>query len=216
MGDFTSYRELKTALLKSGYAVSVQTGVIYESDHWDADQGSEPFIKIKPHLAGDRGAIIGAFCSIDLANGKRVVDICDADYIDSCKACSKRPKQWEQWPTEYAKKAIFKRACKELPELDELRAMHELIARDNSEGFDSAKVQGAKPKTITNAQRKELFTLATEYHGELAEQALRLLMEQAGYASTADVLAEELDRLHAALAEIDEGTIREWMAEVAA
>ena len=90
----------------------------------------------KYNAFGDRGAVVGGYCTVKTAQGDYLTEEMSLDEIKQVEASSKaRNGPWQKWWDEMARKTIVKRASKYWPRVERLdMAVHHLNT-DGGEGL---------------------------------------------------------------------------------
>lgn len=111
------YRGYISLARRSGDMASIVAQVVYERDEFDLDFAAENPIRHKPHMGGDRGKSIGAYCLARFKDGSvhpEFMTMADIEKIRKrSRAANKGP-----WVTDYdemAKKTVVRRAAKYWP-----------------------------------------------------------------------------------------------------
>lgn len=127
------YYGLVKHMYRSGEIKSISCQMVQEKDEFDFQEGSNPFVHFKRSLAEDRGKVIVGFCSIDLLEGGRIVEIVSLDYIDQVKKTAPGSKSdyspWNVWPEAMERKTLLKRGYKWAPKSE---SCDRVIALDNA------------------------------------------------------------------------------------
>lgn len=98
----------------------VHANVVYEAElpTFDIDTGSNPYVKHKPCLTGDRGDIVGAYATADMAQGKPEIEWMgreDLDQIKKMATSRSASPAWSDWEDQMMRKAPIRRLAKRLP-----------------------------------------------------------------------------------------------------
>lgn len=125
------YKGLAELLLASGAVRSVEARCVYEGEHFVFQHGLTPRLEHDP-LAGQRGALRGAYAVIRLPFGHVVMEWMPIADIDAIR--ERYSKSWREGPCPpwYAKKTVLKQAAKTMPKSPRLRQMFERIAEDEA------------------------------------------------------------------------------------
>lgn len=143
-GAKVQYMPMYSGILKkvrqSEELAFIDANVVYQNDVFEYELGDEAQIKHKPHLgADDRGPIIAAYCIAKLKDGTVYREVMSFHDIEKVRKSSKAgalsakeagyrknkeagkkegdPKGiWESWYEEMAKKTVFRRIAKWLPQ----------------------------------------------------------------------------------------------------
>lgn len=166
-----NYKFLLDVAMESGAIKSMTWGVVREGDEFDYEDGTNPHLRYKKRLKGDRGEMICTWAVVTLPSGSQRIDVLEFDYLsrvrdDSLskitKDAARQYSPWIQWPDEMAIKTQIRHALKtcglsfdrharlvNLMENDD-RAMNGQVAKE----FESIVVEAApatKPTATTNA-----------------------------------------------------------------
>lgn len=103
----------------------IDAQVVYEKDYFEFDLGSDPFVKFKPYLAGDRGKVVCVFALARLKEADRTkIEILSADELNKIRNSSKAKNDgpWKWWESEMQRKSGIRRLWKYLPKTPEMVA----------------------------------------------------------------------------------------------
>jgi recombination protein RecT len=108
----------------------VTTGIVHRKDQFSYELGDEPKIFHKPDTSDEPGEITHAYASIKLNNGEFVRAVMTKEQIEKTRQQSKAPDSlmWKQFYDQGCRKAVLKRAAKDMPSSVELERV---IAADN-------------------------------------------------------------------------------------
>jgi recombination protein RecT len=111
------------ALAYRGGVKQFSAHAVHEKDDFDYGLGLDPYIKHKPYLAGDRGAVIAYYATAKLPSGDSVFQIMSKPDVEAharkySKAASNGP--WKTEFDEMAKKTVAKALFKWIPKSTEL------------------------------------------------------------------------------------------------
>lgn len=143
---------------------SVRAHVVYEADmrlgKFEYVLGDEEKIIHEPYMGTEpKGAIIAAYCIAKLTNGDVIREVMTFDEIEKVRRTSKSGNKegepigiWKEWYPEMARKTVFRRAAKWLPQSSEL--IDRVFANDSSmdviENMGPAERMDSNPKAVTN------------------------------------------------------------------
>jgi recombination protein RecT len=124
---------------KSDKLRGIQVGAIYANDDYTVDLVNG--IEHKPTIIGDRGAMIGCYCILEMKDGAKQNTFMRKDEIDGIKGRSSAARSgfspWKSDPEQMSIKTVLKRALKNVPASTEEVALAYAIAADNeAQGFD--------------------------------------------------------------------------------
>lgn len=153
---------MSTGSIKWGQCKLVMSGDTYESNGLD----SAPTHKY--NAFGDRGDVVGAYCTVKTADGDYLTEEMTLAEIDAIKF---RSKGWQSgkntpWKTDWgemARKTVVKRASKYWPKVDRLDAAIHHLNTDGGEGIQ----QEPKQEVVINPQ--ETIVNAVESQGKTME-----------------------------------------------
>lgn len=135
------YKGLAKLVRNSGEVSSIYSGAVRENDDFDYALGSDPFVKHKPLLRGERGEIIFFYSCATLRDGSKHIEIMTVDEVNTIRDNSSAVKSGRQTPwtdkggifyEEMGKKTVFRRAVKMLP-ISTSKELSTAIAIDNAE-----------------------------------------------------------------------------------
>lgn len=121
------YQGLLKLAYNTGVIEAVSTGVAYENDEFDFEMGSNPYVRHKMFLRGERGERIAAYAVVKLKNGGSVVGVVPMSFIEAIKKRSPGAKSssspWSGSADDYdamARKTVLKQVLKLVPKSVEL------------------------------------------------------------------------------------------------
>ena len=160
-----------TGAIKWGQCKLVHQGDTYESNGLDAAPTH------KYNAFGDRGPIVGGYCTVKTADGDYLTEEMSLAEIKVVEASSKAKNgPWKNWWEEMARKTIVKRASKYWPRVDRLDAAINHLNTDGGEGI----AESPEPEQIVNVD--EAITAAVAKQGrempQFFEWASKLLKRQ--------------------------------------
>ena len=128
---------------RSKEIVKIEPRVVYASDLFDYEMGTDPFIKHKPKLGVDRGGLTAAYCVAWAVGDERPqFVVLHADDIDRIKKKAQNTdgddSPWVQWEDAMWRKSAIIQLCKYLPvdtEISDAIAMEEATLADKSQGL---------------------------------------------------------------------------------
>lgn len=132
---------------KSGSILWGQSKLVYANDHYQ-NTGVDTAPKHQQQTFGDKGEIVGVYCTVKLPCGDYLTEEMDIATLNKIKAASSAANgPWKTWPEEMMRKAVVKRGSKYWPQTDRMSAAVNLL--NNDEG-NEAGINGEKD--ITPAQ----------------------------------------------------------------
>jgi len=169
-----SYMGLIKLATQSGSIVFAKSEIVRKNDDFEL-QGMEkpPLHKFNPF--GDRGEIIGCYCTAKLNSGEYMTTVMTMDEVNQVKKCSKTAGKsfspWSSFPEQMILKTVLKRASKYWPSPS--KQLLEAIEVSNvSEGYDfSENDDRPSDKEIAQAKeaRKEKLRLESIERDDLTE-----------------------------------------------
>lgn len=129
------YRGLMKLARRSGDVVNIDAQVVYASDVFDVQLGTEPRIEHIPLIDGDRGSYRGAYAWARLQTGELVIDWMSYADIEQVRKSSKAAQSgpWVGFWSEMARKTVIRRLMKRLPLTTEADRALELEAEAEHE-----------------------------------------------------------------------------------
>lgn len=149
------YAGILKKVRQSGEMASVVTHVVYEKDKFEYILGDEERIAHEPYTGKeDRGAIIAAYCIAKLKDGTIFREVMSLQDIEKVRRTSKsgndekgEPKGiWKSWYEEMARKTVFRRMAKWLPQ--SIEKFEQVFSNDDSMGAVMDSVPGGEPEAI--------------------------------------------------------------------
>jgi recombination protein RecT len=139
-----SYMGLLHLAQVSGAIQWGQCKLVYASDTYESN-GLDSAPTHKYNAFGDRGAVVGGYCTVKTAQGDYLTEEMSLAEIKQVETSSKAKNgPWKNWWDEMARKTIVKRASKYWPRVDRLdMAVHHLNT-DGGEGFADEPEQQAE------------------------------------------------------------------------
>ena len=139
-----SYMGLPHLAQVSGAIQWGQCKLVYASDTYESN-GLDSAPTHKYNAFGDRGAVVGGYCTVKTAQGDYLTEEMSLTEIKQVEASSKAKNgPWKNWWDEMARKTIVKRASKYWPRVERLdMAVHHLNT-DGGEGFADEPEQQAE------------------------------------------------------------------------
>ena len=121
-----------------------QCKLVYASDTYESN-GLDSAPTHKYNAFGDRGAVVGGYCTVKTAQGDYLTEEMSLAEIKQVETSSKAKNgPWKNWWDEMARKTIVKRASKYWPRVERLdMAVHHLNT-DGGEGFADEPEQQAE------------------------------------------------------------------------
>lgn len=187
-----SYRGLVRKAEESAGIAWIRADVVYSNDEFEYISGSNPEIKHKPLVTGDRGDFVGAYVICKTASGDLLPTWMRADEIEEVRQKSENPdgpySPWTTFADEMRKKTVIKRGSKTWPKSSALSRALEVL--EQHEGLREEYTRPQKPKdvegerVITESERKHLLNLLRrKYDDEGVERQVARLCQRFGIQS---------------------------------
>lgn len=144
-----SYMGLLHIAQQSGSIMWGQCKLVYSNDSY-VNQGlsKEPVHEYKAF--GDRGSVVGGYCTVKTIDGDFLTEEMSLDEIKQVQNTSKaKSGPWKSFWNEMARKTIVKRASKYWPKVDRLDRAIDSLNTDLGEGLQDAEID-TKPELIIN------------------------------------------------------------------
>ena len=134
---------IRKKVRNSGEIATWEVQVVHAKDHFEFELGDDPFIKHRPYMDGDRGAIIAAYSVATLKSGEKSREVMTKTQIDKVRAASKSKDRgpWVDWYDEMCRKTVARRHAKVLPMSTDL---DDVIRRDD----DLYDMKGAREEAV--------------------------------------------------------------------
>jgi len=156
-----SYMGLIDVIYRSTGAL-LEAHMVYENDEFDYEQGSNPHVKHKPCIFGERGALVGCYAIARMPSKDFSIEFLNVADIEACRKVSKNPNGvWKTWYSEMARKSAIRRLYKRLPKNSESAMVASYdeksdTGQDTSEFYDIEGVEIPQEQTASE-QLKELI-----------------------------------------------------------
>jgi len=148
------YKGLADLVRRSGEVKTIQCAVVYQNEfdqgRFILEYGSNARLVHQPILIGERGAVIGAYSCVQMANGEESFHWMRKDEIDATRKRSKASGNgpWVSDYNEMAKKTVFRQHTKLLPFSAETREKMEaddkyLFEHSQSSNGTTAAISGS-------------------------------------------------------------------------
>ena len=143
-----SYMGLLHLAQVSGAIQWGQCKLVYASDTYESN-GLDSAPTHKYNAFGDRGAVVGGYCTVKTAQGDYLTEEMSLAEIKQVEASSKAKNgPWQKWWDEMARKTIVKRASKYWPRCERLDNAIDHLNTDGGEGLADPVEQ--QQETIVN------------------------------------------------------------------
>lgn len=129
-----SYMGLLSLAMSSGAIEWGQAKLVYQNDEYE-NIGIDKAPIHKQQTFGDKGAVVGVYCTVKTSSGDYLTEEMDIDALNKVKSTSKAANgPWKTWPEEMMRKTVVKRASKYWPNCEAVgKAVNVLNAH---EGID--------------------------------------------------------------------------------
>lgn len=157
-----SYMGLLHLAMSSGSILWGQCKIVYSNDTY-TNNGLDKSPTHSYSAFGDRGDIVGAYCTVKTTSGDYLTDEMPvADIVKVQNSSKAKNGPWKTHWSEMARKTVVKRASKYWPTVDRLdNAIHHLNT-DSGEGLTEKDIT---PETITPEQVEQLLPLMCDESG---------------------------------------------------
>jgi recombination protein RecT len=121
---------LRKKVRNSGEIKDWNAQVVHAKDHFEFELGDTPFIKHKPYMDGDPGAVIAAYSIAQFKSGELSREVMTRAQIEKVRSVSRSKDKgpWVDWYDEMCRKTVARRHSKSLPMSSDL---DDLIRRDD-------------------------------------------------------------------------------------
>ncbi len=154
-----SYMGLLHIAQQSGSILWGQCKLVMKNDHYESN-GLDKAPTHKYQAFGDRGPIVGGYCTVKTPEGDYLTEEMSIDEINQIKDTSKAKfGPWVTFFTEMARKTIVKRASKYWPKVERLDNAINYLNTEGGEGIQEESQQGVEH--IINAD-EQIIKLAGE------------------------------------------------------
>lgn len=134
-----SYQGLLHIAMTSGSIEWGQAKIVYANDQYE-NSGIDKAPLHKQNTFGEKGAVVGAYCTVKTAGGDYLTEEMDLEALQKTANTSKASNgPWKMWWSEMARKTVVKRASKYWPKADRVSTAsnvlneHEGLAEDFNE-----------------------------------------------------------------------------------
>jgi recombination protein RecT len=159
-GQNVQYMPMIGGMLKkvrnSGEIAKISVQVVYTNDEFDYSLGDDDRLTHKPAM-GDRGEPMAAYAIAWLKDGSRYCEVMSKEQIEKVRNVSRAKNNgpWRDWWDEMARKTVFRRLAKWLPQSTDLQ---QVLEHDNEE-FDLKQEQ---PKPVPMSRLKQAIGVKVE------------------------------------------------------
>ncbi len=192
-----SYMGLMHLAVRSGSIEWGQAKLVYENDFYE-NNGIDKAPTHKQKTFGDKGGIIGAYCTVKLPSGDYLTEEMDIDALNKIKASSKAAKgPWKTYPEEMMRKTVVKRASKYWPVCEDLNKAVEVL--NDHEGLGESyqpelKEVGEDSMFISEDQRNSISIMIDDVGADKAA-----FLKWLGVKDIEDITVSMFDRAISAL-----------------
>lgn len=152
-----SYMGLLHLAMQSGSILWGQCKLVHEKDEYE-NLGLDKAPMHKYSAFGDRGPIVGGFCTVKTPDGDYLTEEMNLKDIQKVEMTSKsRNGPWKTFWEEMARKTIVKRAYKYWPKVERLDRAIEYLNTNNDEGFEQEPIMPhySEEQKATDQQEQE-------------------------------------------------------------
>lgn len=174
-----SYMGLLHLACMSGSIMWGQSKIVREKDVY-MSQGIDKAPKHEFNAFGDRGGIVGVYCTVKTCDGDYLTEEMTLDAVYDIRnrsmAYKKNSGPWLTDPEQMIRKTVVKRASSYWPKVDRLDTAIHMLNTENEEGidFDNDKPagkggnwrKGMNPDALPHALREVFFTMYEAYEME--------------------------------------------------
>lgn len=174
-----SYMGLLHLACMSGSIMWGQAKIVRGNDTY-MSQGIDKAPKHEFNAFGDRGAIVGVYCTVKTCDGDYLTEEMSLDAVYDIRnrsmAYKKNSGPWLTDPEQMIRKTVVKRASSYWPKVDRLDTAIHMLNTENEEGidFDNDKPKGKSgnwkpgmnPDSLPPALREVFFTINESYEME--------------------------------------------------
>lgn len=144
---------------KSGSIEWGQAKLVYSNDDY-TNTGVDTAPRHEQKTFGDKGDVVGVYCTVKLPNGDYLTEEMDIDVLNKIKAASKAANgPWKTWPEEMMRKSVVKRASKYWPSSDRVGAAVDML--NQMEGNEEIIKSAPEVKDFTLDQKEYYDQLIT-------------------------------------------------------
>lgn len=98
------------------YGWTIETVAVRAKDEFTYSLGSDPRVDHKPApINSDRGELVAAYAIGRHRDGRRVIEVYEADKVAAAKGVAQTDRVWKQWPEQMWEKTVGKRLFQKLP-----------------------------------------------------------------------------------------------------
>lgn len=150
-----SYMGIMHLAMQSGAIEWGQAKLVYENDTYD-NLGIDKAPSHKQKTFGDKGRIVGVYCTVKLPCGDYLTEEMDVDAINKVKDTSKAKNgPWKTFEEEMIRKTVVKRASKYWPSSERVSAAVDVV--NQHEGLNDEFLQTSPQIKEHTSEQKEYF-----------------------------------------------------------
>ena len=154
-----SYMGLMHLAMSTGSILWGQCKLVHANDTYE-NQGLDKAPNHSYSPFGDRGNVIGAYCTVKTCHGDYLTDeMSHADIVNVQNSSKAKNGPWKTHWNEMARKTVVKRASKYWPTVDRLNNAIHLLNTDNNEGLEDDKKEFSDKFNSMYEQGKEPLVL---------------------------------------------------------
>jgi len=157
-----SYMGLLHLAMADGAIVWGQSKLVYSNDTY-TNNGIDKAPTHKQNTFGDKGDIVGCYCTVKLKSGDYITEEMDIEALNKVKGTSKslqgkgaKYSPWNTFPEEMMRKTVVKRASKYWPSCERLRTAVDVI--NEHEGIET---DHEKEEAVNDKRSEDIETLMT-------------------------------------------------------
>jgi len=174
-----SYMGLMHLAVQSGSIEWGQAKLVYANDTYQ-NMGIDKPPSHQQQTFGDKGQIVGAYCTVKLKSGDYLTEEMDMAALDKVRSTSKAQNgPWKTFPEEMMRKTVVKRAAKYWPSSDRVNDAINVI--NEHEGLVE-QVEKTQPKVNgVSSDQKEYFDQLIESKDAIGMFLFKSQIEEAQY-----------------------------------
>lgn len=154
-----SYMGLMHLAMSTGSILWGQAKLVRSNDTYE-NLGLDKAPKHTYNPFGDRGNVIGAYCTVKTCHGDYLTDEMSLEEIVKIQNSSKAKNgPWKTYWDEMARKTVVKRASKYWPAVDRLNNAIHLLNTDNNEGLEDEKKEYSEKFNSMYEENREPLVL---------------------------------------------------------
>lgn len=149
-----SYMGLLNIAQKSGSIVWGQAKLVYKNDTYE-NTGIDTVPVHGQETFGDKGDVVGAYCTVKLPSGDYLTEEMDIEEINKIKNSSKAQNgPWKTWFGEMARKSVVKRASKYWPQTERVSNAVEML---NQQDGNIEEIQPTSPEIADYSEDQKSY-----------------------------------------------------------